>query len=156
MKFRLLAVGTRMPGWVEAGTLEYCKRLPADFTLQIQEVPLPRRSRNASAEQGMARESEAILARVTRADHVVALDVKGKRLDTGSFADRLDSLRNAGRDVVLIVGGPDGLAAPVLQRADECWSLSDLTLPHPLVRIIVAEQFYRAWSLLRNHPYHRD
>lgn len=156
MKFRLLAVGTRMPGWVESGVLEYSKRLPAEFALQLQELPLSRRGKNSSPEYLKNKEAEAILAKLRPADHVVVLDVLGKRFDTGSFARRLDTLRSNGRDVVIVVGGPDGLGDPVLQRAEERWSLSDLTLPHPLVRIVLAEQFYRAWSLLSNHPYHRD
>lgn len=156
MKFRLLAVGTRMPGWVDAGVQEYSRRLPADFALQLQELPLSRRGRNSSPEHLKNKEAEAILAKLRPADHVVALDVQGRRFDTGTFASRLDTLRSNGRDVVIVVGGPDGLGDQVLQRAEERWSLSDLTLPHPLVRIVLAEQFYRAWSLLSNHPYHRD
>jgi 23S rRNA (pseudouridine1915-N3)-methyltransferase len=145
-----------MPGWVDAGVLEYSKRLPADFALSLQELPLARRGRNSSSEHLRNKEAEAILAKLRPADHVVVLDVLGKRFDTGSFASRLDTLRGNGRDVVIVVGGPDGLGDQVLQRAEERWSLSDLTLPHPLVRIVLAEQFYRAWSLLSNHPYHRD
>ncbi len=156
MRFTLLAVGTRMPEWVEAGVLEYTRRLPADFTLQLQEVPLARRGKNTSVTQAMAREADAILGRTQNADHMVALDVRGRRFESLDFARRLDELRHAGRNVVIVAGGPDGLDETVLKRADECWSLSDLTLPHPLVRIVLAEQFYRAWSLLNNHPYHRE
>ena len=156
MRLSIVAVGTRMPDWVQAGVQEYLRRLPSDFGLQVHEIPLARRSRNSAPGAAMAKEAEAILARTQRTDYLVTLDVQGRRLDTGAFSRRLDGLRQAGRDVVIVVGGPDGLDPQVLQRADESWSLSDLALSHPLVRIVVAEQFYRAWSLLHNHPYHRE
>ena len=156
MKFRLLAVGTRMPGWVEQGVQEYKKRLPADFCLHLQEIPLARRGKNASLDQAVRKEADALLHQLQVSDYVVALDVKGRQFSTGEFAKRLEYLRGQGRNVSLLVGGPDGLGEQCLERADERWSLSNLTLPHPLVRIVLAEQFYRAWSLLQNHPYHRE
>lgn len=155
MKINLLSVGTRMPSWVEQGTQEYARRLPADFNLQFTEVPLGRRSRNGDVTQAMKQEAEALLARVTPRDHVVALDVRGKVLDTEQMAARVARVREDGKSLCLLVGGPDGLAPACLERADERWSLSALTLPHPLVRIVVAEQVYRIWSLLVGHPYHR-
>ena len=145
-----------MPNWVEQGVEEYNRRLPADFALHLKEIPLARRSKNASGELAAGKEAEVILGQIQSGDHVVALDVAGRQYTTADFARRLEFLRGQGRDVCLLVGGPDGLGKKCLDRADERWSLSALTLPHPLVRIVLAEQFYRAWSLLQNHPYHRD
>jgi 23S rRNA (pseudouridine1915-N3)-methyltransferase len=155
MKITLLSVGGRMPGWVDAGVAEYSKRLPAEFSLQLSDVPLGRRGKGLDVEQAVRKEAEALLARVRPQDHVVALEVSGLRVSTEALAQRLDAIRRDGRNLVLLVGGPDGLGEACLQRADEKWSLSALTLPHPLVRIVVAEQIYRAWTLLNGHPYHR-
>lgn len=134
---------------------EYARRLPADFNFQCVEVPLGRRGRAGDVSQAMKQESDALLARLGPRDYVVALDVRGKMLSTEQMAARVGRIRDDGRHVSLLVGGPDGLAQPCLERADERWSLSALTLPHPLVRIVVAEQIYRVWSVLVGHPYHR-
>lgn len=155
MKINLLSVGNRMPAWVEAGISEYSKRLPAEFAFGVTEVPLAKRGKGQDVEQAIRKESDALLARVRAQEHVVALEVGGKALSTEALAARLDAIRLDGRNLVLLVGGPDGLDDACLQRADEQWSLSALTLPHPLVRILVAEQIYRAWSILTAHPYHR-
>jgi len=156
VRFRLLAIGTRMSDWVEKGVHEYNRRLPTDFCLHLQEIPLARRGKNTSLEQVLRKEGEAMLGHIQTSDYIVALDVKGRQFSTVEFAQRLKILRGRGRDVCLLVGGPDGLGEQCLERADEHWSLSSLTLPHPLVRIVLAEQFYRSWSLLQNHPYHRE
>ncbi|HLT62938.1 MAG TPA: 23S rRNA (pseudouridine(1915)-N(3))-methyltransferase RlmH, partial [Pseudohongiella sp.] len=148
-------VGTRMPGWVEEGMQEYARRLPADFSFHCIEVPLGKRGKNMDPRQAMEQEGEALLARLTSRDHVVALDVLGKSLSTEAMAARVGSIRDNGRNLSLLVGGPDGLSQACLNRADERWSLSALTLPHPLVRIVIAEQMYRVWSVLNGHPYHR-
>lgn len=155
MKLSLISVGTRMPEWVEAGVAEYSKRLPRDFELRVVEIPLSQRSKTTNMTQAIAREGEASLRAIGQGDYVIALDVKGKQLDTGQWAQKLGRLRDEGRNISLLVGGPDGLAPECLVRADALWSLSALTFPHPVVRVIVAEQLYRAWSLLNNHPYHR-
>jgi len=155
MKINLIAVGTRMPGWVEEGMQEYARRLPADFSFHCIEVPLGKRGKNMDPRQAMEQEGEALLARLTSRDHVVALDVLGKSLSTEAMAARVGSIRDNGRNLSLLVGGPDGLSQACLNRADERWSLSALTLPHPLVRIVIAEQMYRVWSVLNGHPYHR-
>lgn len=155
MKLRLIAVGTRMPSWVEAAVDEYSKRLPADFRFSVVEVPMAQRGKSVDLQRAMQKEGDAMLAALERSDHVVALDVPGRQLSTEDMARRIDHLRMEARDLALLVGGPDGLAAHCLARADERWSLSALTLPHPLVRVVVAEQVYRVWSLLNNHPYHR-
>lgn len=151
-----MAVGERMPAWVDIGVQEYLKRLPRDWILQIRPVPLAHRGKNYNVEQCIRKEAEALLGQLGRDDYVVALDIKGKSLDTRGLADKLLWLREQGRDVSLLVGGPDGLGTACLERANEQWSLSALTLPHALVRVIVVEQLYRAWSLIQGHPYHRE
>ena len=156
MKFRLIAVGTRMPGWVEAGVLEYSKRLPSDYQLIVKEIPLAKRGKSYNVDQCVNKEAVAILAQTKKDDHVVAMEVTGKSFTTSELAGRIGQLRGQGRNICLLVGGPDGLGRACLDRADEKWSLSALTMPHPLVRIILAEQLYRAWSLLSRHPYHRE
>lgn len=155
MRLRLVAVGQRMPAWVEAGFGEYAKRLPRECTLELIEIPLQRRGKGVDVARLMAQEGERMLAAAGENSHLVTLEVEGRAWSTEQLAARLESWMQGGRDVALLVGGPEGLAPECLGRGDERWSLSPLTLPHPLVRIIVAEQLYRAWSLLRGHPYHR-
>jgi 23S rRNA (pseudouridine1915-N3)-methyltransferase len=144
-----------MPAWVEQGVHEYSKRLPAEFSFNCIEVPLGKRGKSSTVEQAMRQEEEALLARIGPRDYLVALDVQGKALSTEAMAARVSQIRDEGRHLSFLVGGPDGLTQTCLQRADERWSLSALTLPHPLVRTVMAEQMYRVWSLLSGHPYHR-
>ncbi len=155
MRINLIAVGTRMPAWVEAGVDEYRKRLPPELSLQIREIPLGKRGKNADIARAMAQEGEAMLAAIGARDRVVALEVKGRAWSTEQLAQQLAAWQMSGDDVALLVGGPDGLAPNCQARANERWSLSPLTLPHPLVRVLLAEQLYRAWSINNNHPYHR-
>ena len=156
MQIHLLAVGTRMPGWVEEGYGDYAKRLPAECTLKLVEIPMAKRAKsNNDIPRLMAQEAELLTAAIPRGARVVALEGGGKAWSTEQLAQRLQQWLGDGRDVALLVGGPDGLDPSLRQRADELWSLSPLTLPHPLVRILLAEQIYRAWSILNNHPYHR-
>lgn len=155
MRLRLLAVGTRMPGWVEEGFSDYAKRLSGDISLELVEIPAGKRSKGADLARLKEQEGEALLAALRPQERVIALDVLGRSLSTEDLADTLKTWQVDGRPAALLVGGPEGLSAAALARADEKWSLSRLTLPHPLVRIVVAEQIYRAWSLLRGHPYHR-
>lgn len=145
MKCRLIAVGTRLPAWVNDGFDEYRRRLRRPLTLELQEI----------AVAGTAREGAAMLAAIGRDDYVVALSIPGKPMDTPTLATWLARRLEAGRPLALLIGGPDGLAPACLDRADASWSLSMLTLPHALVRVIVAEQLYRAVSILAGHPYHR-
>jgi len=155
VKINLISVGTKMPVWVEQGVQEYSKRLPAEFSFNCIEVPLGKRGKSSTVEQAMRQEEEALLARIGPRDYLVALDVQGKVLSTEAMAARVSQIRDEGRHLSFLVGGPDGLTQTCLQRADERWSLSALTLPHPLVRTVMAEQMYRVWSLLSGHPYHR-
>jgi 23S rRNA (pseudouridine1915-N3)-methyltransferase len=155
VRLRLLAVGTRMPGWVEEGFGDYAKRLSGDISLELVEIPAGKRGKGADLARLKEQEGQALLAALRPQERVIALDVQGRGLATGDLAATLRDWQVDGRPAALLVGGPEGLARAVLERADDKWSLSRLTLPHPLVRIVVAEQLYRAWSLLKGHPYHR-
>ena len=155
MKLRLLAVGTKMPAWVEQGYREYAKRLPSDCALELVEINPGHRAKNTSKEKAMQQEAEALKKAIRPQDHVVALDVKGKPWSTEQLAENLSNWRMQGGDVALLIGGPDGMTQDVLSLAKQRWSLSNLTLPHPLVRVLMAEQLYRAWSILQGHPYHK-
>lgn len=156
MRIHLLAVGTRMPAWVNQGFSEYQKRLPADMSLELEEIPLPKRTRGAVSDLVRA-EGQALEKRLDKypGAHRVALEVTGKRLTTPDLSQRLGTLHDLGQDLALLVGGPDGLCPQLSAAANERWSLSALTLPHPLVRVLLAEQIYRGWTLLVGHPYHR-
>lgn len=156
MRIHLLAVGTRMPSWVVEGFTEYQKRLPPEIRLELEEIPLPKRAKGDVTALIRA-EGEALEKRLGKypGAHCVALEVNGKRLDTPALSKRLGALRDLGQDLVLLIGGPDGLCPQVSAAAHERWSLSALTLPHPLVRVLLAEQLYRGWTLLVGHPYHR-
>jgi 23S rRNA (pseudouridine1915-N3)-methyltransferase len=155
MRIRLLAVGQRPPGWVAEGYRDFARRLPPECSLELVEIPIARRSKGADVARLMEAEGERLLAAVPSGAVVVALDVSGERWDTEQLAARLHRWMHDGRDIALMIGGPDGLSRACRQRADVTWSLSPLTLPHALVRIVVAEQIYRAWTILRGHPYHR-
>ena len=150
-RLRILAVGTRMPAWVQAGFAEYHKRMPRDFAVQLREIPVSRRE----GARAVAEEGEGLLAALGADEHVVALEVGGEPWSTGDLASRLRVWRDEGRRAAFLIGGPDGLADACRARAASQWSLSRLTLPHPLVRIVLMEQIYRAWTILGAHPYHR-
>lgn len=156
MKIRLISVGTRMSSWVKQGTTEYSKRIERDLNFSLVEVPLVKRAKNQPAEISKAKEGAELLAQIKPGDYVVALDVVGKPFSTTELATRIENFRASGQDLALLVGGPDGLDAACLARADARWSLSALTLPHPLVRILMIEQLYRAASIINGHPYHRE
>ncbi|MBB3140100.1 23S rRNA (pseudouridine(1915)-N(3))-methyltransferase RlmH [Halomonas organivorans] len=155
MRVRLLAVGTRMPDWVTRGVEEYRKRLPRDFALELEEIAPGPRGKNADTRRAVSQEAERIRARLKGDEYLVALEVGGKAWSTEQLARQAEGWRLEGRDVALLVGGPDGLDPMLSAAADQRWSLSPLTLPHPLVRILLAEQLYRAWTLMVGHPYHR-
>lgn len=155
MQIRLLAVGNRMPGWVTDGYQDYAKRLPRECELVLHEIAPGKRGKHADLERVRREEGERLLGALSRDDHVIALEVGGKAWSTQELADQLRLWQQAGHRVALLVGGPEGLSDACRSRSRQLWSLSPLTLPHPLVRVIVAEQLYRAWSLLNQHPYHR-
>lgn len=155
MKIKLLAVGTRMPDWVSQGFQEYCKRMPGELKTELVEVPINVRGRNP-ANSAVVNQGRALLKNIGQGDLVVTLEVLGKSISTPALATQLGSWQMSGRNICLLIGGPDGLSDECLARADFRWSLSDLTLPHPMVRILVMEQLYRAWTITTNHPYHRS
>ena len=155
MRITIVAVGTKMPAWVEQGTTDYIRRMPPEFSLKLVEVPVAKRGKNADINRARRAEGEHMLAAIPDSDTVIALDVDGRSWSTEQLAQNLQTWQMQGCDYSLLVGGPDGLDERVLARAQQRWSLSALTLPHPLVRIILAEQLYRAYSILINHPYHR-
>jgi 23S rRNA (pseudouridine1915-N3)-methyltransferase len=155
MQIHLIAVGEKMPRWVQDGYNDYAKRLPAECALRLIEVPAGKRGKNADVARIIRDESERMLAAIPKGAAVVALEVGGRSWSTEELAQNLDGWMGGGRDLALLVGGPDGLGVAARKAADQRWSLSPLTLPHPLVRVVLAEQLYRAWSILRNHPYHR-
>ncbi|MGB1869000.1 MAG: 23S rRNA (pseudouridine(1915)-N(3))-methyltransferase RlmH [Porticoccaceae bacterium] len=156
MKLKLIAVGTRMPDWVESGCREYGKRMPPELRIQTVEVPLGSRGKNQPSEKAVESETQGLLKAIGERDFVVALDVLGKPMSTEKLAQHLSQWQMNGQDICLLIGGPDGLGKSCLARANMRWSLSDLTLPHPLVRIVLMEQLYRAWTITANHPYHRS
>ena len=155
MRIRILTLGTRMPAWVESGVAEYLQRLPREWRCELLELPLAQRGRKSAPHQSRADEGRRLLAAIPPASQLIALDERGTHWSTVQLAEQLSTWLGAGRDVALAIGGPDGLDPQVLAQAEQRWSLSMLTLPHALVRILVLEQLYRAWTILNNHPYHR-
>ncbi len=155
MNIHLISVGTRMPKWVEQGFTEYAKRMPAECSLKLVEIPAGHRGKGADISRAVRDEGKRMLKAIPRDCLVIALEVKGREWSTEQLANKLTDWMGSGRDLVLLVGGPEGLATSCRERADMLWSLSPLTMPHPLVRVVLAEQLYRAWSLMSNHPYHR-
>jgi 23S rRNA (pseudouridine1915-N3)-methyltransferase len=156
MVIHFIVVGQKMPKWVQTGYDEYAKRLPKSCQLKLVELPMAQRGKSQSVDKLKAEEAKRIQAAIPKGALVVALDEHGAQPTTLKLAKKLEDWLAGGQDVALIVGGPDGLSETVLQQAQWKWSLSNLTLPHPLVRIVVAEQIYRAWSVIQNHPYHRE
>jgi 23S rRNA (pseudouridine1915-N3)-methyltransferase len=155
MKARLVAVGERAPPWVAQGFAEYQKRLSHWLPLDLVEIEPGLRGKGRDAARATADEGARVLAALPKGALVVALDGRGRTWSSEQLAQRLEHWRGAGRDLAFLIGGPEGHAGDVLARADETWSLGPLTLPHMLVRLVVAEQLYRAAALLANHPYHR-
>lgn len=155
MLLHLVAAGTRLPAWVNAGYREYADRLQgADYRMALTEIPLPKRSGDDVA-RAIALEGERMLAAAGSAAHIVALQVQGESWTTARLARWLDDRSREGDPLVFCIGGPDGLAAAVDEKARLRWSLSSLTLPHGLARVVAAEALYRAVSLIKGHPYHR-
>ena len=149
-------MGTKMPAWVQEGIAEYQKRLVADLDFSLIEIPMAKRTKNSNSDQCRKKESDALLASIRSGDYVIALDVSGKSFSTEDLVGKIVDFRERGENLSLLIGGPDGLGAECLTRASERWSLSALTFPHPLVRVVIIEQFYRAISIIKGHPYHRS
>jgi 23S rRNA (pseudouridine1915-N3)-methyltransferase len=155
MKCRLIAAGTRLPEWVNSGFLEYQKRLRTPLVLELHEISVATRRAGENPQRAIAREGADMLAAIAKDDYVVALEIAGKAMNTEQLSVWLADRLRDGRALALLIGGPDGLSPQCRERADQTWSLSPLTLPHALVRVVVAEQIYRAMSLMAGHPYHR-
>ncbi|KAF1707585.1 23S rRNA (pseudouridine(1915)-N(3))-methyltransferase RlmH [Pseudoxanthomonas sacheonensis] len=155
MKARLIATGERAPAWVAQGFAEYQKRLSHWLPLDLIEIEPGLRGKGRDAQRAIDDEGRRVLAAIPRNSHVVALEVTGKAHSSEQLAQRMEHWRGQGRDLVFLIGGPEGHAADVLSAANETWSLGPLTLPHMLARLLVAEQLYRAAAMLANHPYHR-
>ncbi|MCW0305586.1 23S rRNA (pseudouridine-1915-N(3)-) methyltransferase [Pantoea ananatis] len=145
-----------MPDWVQTGFMEYLRRFPKDMPFELTEVPAGKRGKNADIKRILEKEGEAMLAATGKGNRIVTLDIPGQPWETPQLAQQLERWKQDGRDVSLLIGGPEGLAPACKAAAEQSWSLSTLTLPHPLVRVLVAESLYRAWSITTNHPYHRE
>lgn len=156
MHIRLLAVGDRQPEWVDTAFANYCNRFPPAWKFRLETIAVAQRSKGSGADTAIAAEGAKILQKLKPAEQVVALDERGHQFSSSQLAEHLGSWQTDGRDLSFVIGGPDGLADGCLQRADSTWSLSKLTLPHGLARILFVEQLYRAWSMTEGHPYHRS
>ena len=155
MQLVIAAVGHKMPAWIERGFGEYAKRMPPDCRIVLKEIKPIERSGSKTAETAMALERTKIEAAVPKGARIVALDERGKDLTSMQLAQHLTQWQQDGRDVVFVIGGADGLDPEFKRNADMLVRLSSLTMPHGMVRVLLAEQLYRAWSITQNHPYHR-
>jgi len=155
MQLLVAAVGQRMPRWVNEAWTEYARRMPTGLSLSLREIALAKRGKNADANRLSAVESTALHAAMPPRARIIALDVKGQAWSTEKLASNLEEWMGEGRDLGFMIGGPDGITSEILQKADNRWSLGPLTLPHPLARVVLVEQLYRAWTITQNHPYHR-
>ena len=156
MRILVIAVGNRMPAFVTMGFQEYQKRFPREMSLELVEIPMGHRGKNADVEKLTAQEGRQMLAQVPKGALIVTLDIPGKMYSTPELAEEVRSWKMSGRDVAILIGGPEGLSPECKRAAEKSWSLSRLTMPHPLVRIVMAESLYRAWSITANLPYHRE
>jgi 23S rRNA (pseudouridine1915-N3)-methyltransferase len=155
MQLIIAAVGHKMPGWIEDGFNEYAKRMPPECRIHLKEIKPIERSGGKTAETVMAQERTRIEAAIPKGSRILALDERGRDLTTMQLSQLLTQWQQDGRDVTFVIGGADGLDAEFKSKADMLVRLSSLTLPHGMVRVVLAEQLYRAWSITQNHPYHR-
>jgi len=155
MHIRLIAVGDRQPSWVDEAFRTYSGRFPPQWKFRLDVIATAKRTKAENARRAIETEGELILGKLAGDEQTVLLDERGKQLTSNFLAGRLSGWQADGRDLAFIIGGPDGVSDKCRQRADFVWSLSDLTLPHGLARVLLAEQLYRAWSLASGHPYHR-
>ena len=156
MHIRLIAVGDRQPAWVDEAFRNYTGRFPPQWRFRLDVIATAKRSKAATAQRAIESEGESILGKLSADEQAVLLDERGKQLTSTSLAGRLSDWQSDGRDLSFIIGGPDGVSERCRQRADFAWSLSELTMPHGLARVLFAEQMYRAWTLVSGHPYHRS
>lgn len=156
MHIRLLAVGDRQPPWVDDAFSTYAGRFPREWKFRLDVIPTVRRQKNDKSKKAREAEGDLILGKLGAAERLVLLDERGRQLASKALAARLADWQSDGRDVCFVIGGPDGVPDACRQRADFTWSLSSLTLPHGLARVLLVEQLYRAYSLQTGHPYHRE
>jgi 23S rRNA (pseudouridine1915-N3)-methyltransferase len=156
MRIQLIAAGTRRPAWEREGFDTYARRMPRECAVSLIEIQVQKRGANADISRLRAREGEQMIAKVAKNAIVIALDEKGRSFNTRQLAEQLRNWLASGNDLALLIGGPDGLAPSCIDAARMSWSLSPLTLPHGLARVLVAEQLYRAWTVTSGRPYHRD
>ena len=156
MVIHFITVGQKMPKWVQEGYTEYAKRLPKACSLKLVELPMAQRGKSGSVDKYKTEEAKRILDAVPKGARLIVLDEHGQQVTTYQLAEKMEDWLSGGQDIALIVGGPDGLEKSLINQAQWKWGLSKLTMPHPMVRILVAEQIYRAWSVINNHPYHRE
>lgn len=156
MQIQIVAVGNKMPAWVVEGTNEYLRRFPADFSVSFTEITPQKRGKTVNIEKITEIEGMKCLQAIPKGNRIIALEVLGKAWTTPKLASQIEVWKMDGRNVSLLIGGPEGLSDDCRNAAHQLWSLSPLTLPHPMVRVIVTEALYRAWSVTQNHPYHRE
>ena len=156
MKIHLLAIGHKMPAWVEQACEEYNRRLPPELRIHSVLLPLLKRGKNPDIKRIVRDESRKLLAAVSADSRLIVLDVLGKRLSTPGLSRQLENWMQNGQDISIVIGGPDGVSEELLAQAQQKISLSELTFPHTLIRVMLVEQLYRVWTILNNHPYHRE
>ena len=155
MKIHLIAVGKKMPEWINNGYTEFSKRMPPELQINLIEITPSTRNKSTPIEKNIKEEGERIQSAIPTNTKLIILDEKGKDFSSIELSKKIEGWLPVGQDIALVVGGADGIDPDIKQQADEKWSLSSFTLPHALVRVVVAEQLYRAWSILQGHPYHR-
>jgi len=156
MKIHLIAVGKKMPEWINTGYSEFSKRMPPELQINLIEITPSTRNKSTSIEKNIKEEGERIQSAIPDNSKLIVLDEKGKDFSSIALSKEMESWLPMGQDISIVIGGADGIDPVIKQQADEKWSLSSLTLPHALVRVVVAEQLYRAWSIMKGHPYHRE
>jgi 23S rRNA (pseudouridine1915-N3)-methyltransferase len=155
LKISIITLGNKMPGWVTQGSNEYTKRFNDGIQLKIIEIPLIRRSKSSDLLRILEKESTLIKEVLPNSARIIALEIDGKSFASEELATKITQLQQTTSHLCFLIGGPEGLSQDILKLCDEHWSLSKLTLPHPLVRIILLETLYRAWTIINNHPYHK-
>lgn len=155
MRIYLIAVGTKMPTWVSNGYAEFSKRMPATLPLELTEVVAAKRHKTAVMAKNIHQEGQRIQSAIPKNSILIVLDEKGQSLSSLALAEKMQDWMGTGQNVSIVIGGADGIAELIKQQANEIWSLSSFTLPHAVVRIVIAEQIYRAWTILQHSPYHR-
>lgn len=155
LKITVVTLGNKMPDWVDKGTQDYAKRFNDGIQLKIIEIPLMRRSKTSDLTRILEKEASIIKDALPSGARIIALDIEGTSFGSEDLAVKITHLQQMSSHLCFVIGGPEGLSKEILQRCDERWSLSKLTLPHPLVRIILLETLYRAWTIINNHPYHK-